>query len=118
MLAPRRVPPWRIASVAALNTSMKETGPEATPRVEATRSPAGRRRLKAKPVPPPLIWIIAAHFTASKIPGMESSTGRTKQAESCPSSRPAFINVGEFGISSRRVMSRRNCSSARPGSRP
>jgi hypothetical protein len=34
-----------------------------------------------------------------------SSTGSTKQAESCPSGRPAFISVGEFGSKSRRVIS-------------
>ena len=32
---------------------MKETGPEATPVVLFTMSPAGRSRLKLKPVPPP-----------------------------------------------------------------
>ena len=32
------------------------------------------------------------------------ATGRTKQAESCPSSRPAFINVGELGRKSRLIM--------------
>jgi hypothetical protein len=32
---------------------MNETGPDATPMVERTTSPDGRRRLKPKPVPPP-----------------------------------------------------------------
>ena len=36
-------------------------------------------------------------FTASKISSMESPTGSTKQAESWPSSEPAFISVGELG---------------------
>jgi hypothetical protein len=40
---------------------------------------------KEKPVPPPLLWIRAVFFTVSKIDSIESSTGRTKQAESCPS---------------------------------
>ena len=53
MLAPRRVPPCLMASVAASKTFMKETGPLATPIVLCTRSEAGRRREKAKPVPPP-----------------------------------------------------------------
>ena len=38
------------------------------PLVDATRSPAGRRRENAKPVPPPVCWMIAAHLTASKMP--------------------------------------------------
>ena len=53
MLAPRRVPPCLIASVAESNTFKNETGPDATPIVERTRSPAGLRRENAKPVPPP-----------------------------------------------------------------
>jgi hypothetical protein len=53
MLAPRRLPPWRTFSVAQSKMRMKETGPEAMPPVEATKSPWGRKREKAKPVPPP-----------------------------------------------------------------
>ncbi len=53
MFAPRRVPPCLMVSVATSKTFMKETGPLATPMVERTRSFFGRRRLKAKPVPPP-----------------------------------------------------------------
>ena len=53
MLAPRRVPPCFTASVAALKTFMKETGPLATPPVELTVLPLARRREKEKPVPPP-----------------------------------------------------------------
>jgi hypothetical protein len=34
-----------------------------------------------------------------------SSTGSTKQAESCPNGRPAFISVGEFGTKSRLAIS-------------
>ncbi len=40
---------------------------------------------------------MAISFRAPKIPSIESSTGRTKQAESCPRERPAFIRVGELG---------------------
>ena len=97
MFAPRRVPPCLICSVAVLKMRRKETGPEATPPVEPTRAFLGRRREKEKPVPPPDLWIMAANFTASKISSMESPTGRTKQAESWPSSEPAFISVGELG---------------------
>ena len=56
-------------------------------------------------MPPPLLWIRAVFLMASKMDSMESSTGRTKQAESCPSSRPAFIRVGLLGRNSRLVMS-------------
>jgi len=41
---------------------------------------------------------------AVKIDSSESSTGRTKQAASCPSSVPAFMSVGEFGRNSRAVI--------------
>ena len=97
MFAPRRVPPCFTASVAILNTRIKLTGPEATPPVELTGAPFCRRRENEKPVPPPDLWMSAAFFTVSKIASMLSSTGSTKQAESCPNGRPAFISVGEFG---------------------
>ena len=97
MLAPRRVPPCLICSVAVLKMRRKETGPEATPPVEPTRLALGRRREKEKPVPPPDLWIMAANLTASKISSMESATGSTKQAESWPRGRPAFMRVGELG---------------------
>jgi len=83
--------------VAVLKMRRKDTGPEATPPVVPTREFLGRRREKEKPVPPPDLWIMAANFTASKISSMESPTGSTKQAESWPSSEPAFISVGELG---------------------
>ena len=105
MLAPRRVPPCLTASVAWLNTRMNETGPDETPCVERTWSPAGRRREKENPVPPPDLWMMAVSRTAPKIESMESAIGRTKQAESCCSSRPAFIRVGEFGRKSSDVIS-------------
>ena len=54
MFAPRRVPPCFTASVEASYNFMKETGPLATPVVERTIDPFGRRREKEKPVPPPL----------------------------------------------------------------
>ncbi len=82
MLAPRRVPPCLIVSVAASNTFMKDSGPEETPLVERTTSLAGRTREKEKPVPPPLLWIRAVCLMASKMLSIESPTGRTKQAES------------------------------------
>ncbi len=77
MLAPRRAPPCLTASVAALKTRRKDTGPDARPPVECTTSSLGRRREKAKPVPPPDCWMIAAAFTDSKISSIESPTGRT-----------------------------------------
>ena len=87
MLAPRRTPPCRIASVAVLNTSMNDTGPDAIPIVERTTSPEGRSRENEKPVPPPVCWIIAAHFTASKISGIASPTGTS-----------IFLTTGVFAV--------------------
>ena len=104
MLAPRRVPPCLMVSVAASKTLMKESGPVETPAVESTTSFLGRRREKEKPVPPPLLWMRAVFLMASKMESMESSTGRTKQAESWPSSRPAFMSVGQLGRNSRPAM--------------
>jgi len=106
MLAPLRVPPCLMVSVAVSKTVMKDTGPLATPWVESTLSRSGRMREKENPVPPPLLWIMAACLMASKMLSMESSTGRTKQADSCPRLLPAFIRVGELGMKSRLVMSR------------
>ncbi len=97
-MAPRRVPPCFTASVAASKIFKKESGPLATPLVLRTRSPAGRSRSKAKPVPPPVFCTRAICFSEVKIPSMLSSTGNTKQALSCCRSLPAFINVGELGI--------------------
>ena len=111
MFAPRLVPPCLIASVAASKTRRNETGPDATPIVERTRSPFGRRREKAKPVPPPDWWMTAVSLIAPKMPGMLSGTGSTKQAESCWISRPAFIRVGELGRKSRSCMIARNFGS-------
>ena len=123
MLAPRRTPPCRIASVAVLNTSMNETGPDATPMVERTTSPDGRSRENAKPVPPPVCWIIAAHFTASKISGIASPTGSTKHADSCPTacrrSSASASSAETRAAPSRRRISlptrrRRRCGAPRP----
>ena len=105
MFAPRRVPPCLTCSVAVLNIFRKEMGPEAMPPVEPTRASWGRSREKEKPVPPPDLWIMAAFLTASKMPSMESSTGSTKQAASCPRSVPAFIRVGELGRKVQEVIS-------------
>ncbi len=90
---------------------MKETGPLATPPVLATMSPAGRSRLNANPVPPPLWWMSAASFSVSKIRSIESSTGSTKQAASCCIGRPALPSVGEFGRKRSDVSRSRNCAS-------
>ncbi len=97
ILAPLLVPPCLTASVAALKTFIKLTGPLATPPVEFTEEPLGRSLEKLKPVPPPLLCINAAFFTLSKMPSILSSIGRTKHALSCPKGLPAFIRVGEFG---------------------
>ena len=105
MLAPRRVPPCLMVSVAASNTLMNDSGPEETPLVDMTTSLWGRTRENEKPVPPPLLWMSAVFLMASKIDSMESPTGRTKHAESWPSSRPAFMRVGLLGTNSSLVMS-------------
>ncbi len=76
---------------------MKETGPEAIPCVDLTISPLGLSLENEKPVPPPDWCIRAIYFRASKIPLIESSTGSTKHAESCPIGVPAFMSVGELG---------------------
>ena len=93
-------------NLAESKTRMNETGPLATPIVERTRSFEGRRRENEKPVPPSDLWMMAVFLTVSKMPSIESSTGRTKQAESCWRSRPAFTSVGEFGRKSSEAMSR------------
>ena len=104
MFAPRRRPPCLITSVAALKTRMNEIGPEATPSVDCTGEPSGRICEKLYPVPPPVLWMIAPYFMLSKIPSIESGTGRVKQAESWPISVPAFISVGEFGRNRRPII--------------
>ncbi len=104
MLAPLLHPPCFMASVAALKTRMKETGPLATPPVEPTMSPSGLRELKEKPVPPPDWCMMAVCLTASNMEARESSTGRTKQAASCWRRLPAFIRVGELGRNSRELI--------------
>ena len=43
ILAPRRTPPCLTTSVIVLTMFINETGPEATPRVELTVEPAGRK---------------------------------------------------------------------------
>ena len=76
MLAPRRVPPCLMVSVAASKTLMKESGPLETPLVLSTTSLCGRRREKEKPVPPPLLWMRAVFLMASKMDSMESPDGQ------------------------------------------
>ncbi len=83
MFAPRLVPPCFTASVAWLKTFIKEMGPEATPPVVRTTSFLGLNLEKEKPVPPPDLCMIAACFTDSKIPSIESSIGSTKHADNC-----------------------------------
>ena len=53
IFAPRLVPPCLTASVAALNTSINETGPDETPIVERTTLFLGLNFEKENPVPPP-----------------------------------------------------------------
>ncbi len=111
MFAPLRVPPCFTASVAALKTFIKLTGPLATPPVDLTVDPFALSLEKLNPVPPPLLCISAAFFIDSNIPSMVSSIGRTKHALSCPKGLPAFINVGELGRNSRFDIISKNSSS-------
>nr|WP_222829120.1 hypothetical protein [Oceanithermus profundus] len=104
MLAPRRLPPWRISSVARSKTRRNESGPEARPPVRVTRSPSGRTAEKLKPVPPPDWCTRAVSCRVWKIASTASSIGSTKQAESWPSGVPAFISVGELGRKSSPAM--------------
>ncbi len=108
IFAPLRRPPCLTASVAVSKTRMNETGPLAAPMVPLTMSPRGRRRLNENPVPPPDLWMSAMWARLAKIPSRVSSTGRTKQAESCPMEVPAFIRVGEFGRKRRLEVSEKN----------
>jgi hypothetical protein len=87
---------------------MNETGPLAAPIIPLTISPRGRRRANENPVPPPDLWMSAMLVRLLKIPSRVSSTGRTKQAESCPLAVPAFIRVGEFGRKRRLDISEKN----------
>jgi hypothetical protein len=64
-------------SVAQSKILMKETGPEASPPVERTRSAFGRSLEKEKPVPPPVRCTRAIDFTASKMLSIVSSRGIT-----------------------------------------
>ena len=105
MLAPLRRPPCFITSVAVSYILAKDMAPEATPPVVLTTSRFGRRCEKENPVPPPVLWIIAAAFKVSNMLSMESSMGRTKQALSCLNTVPAFMRVGELGMNSSLVIS-------------
>ena len=77
MFAPRRVPPCFTTSVILSKICMKERAPEATPCVFFTLSPLGRRRLKAKPVPPPDFWMSDWAVSDLVMPSIESGTGST-----------------------------------------
>ncbi|OQA20681.1 MAG: hypothetical protein BWY60_01151 [Actinobacteria bacterium ADurb.Bin346] len=111
IFAPRLVPPCFIVSVAALNTVINDMGPLETPFVDRTTSFFGLIFEKEYPTPPPDFCINAVSFKASNIFSIESPTGSTKQAASCWSSLPAFINVGELGRKSRSAIMSKNCLS-------
>ncbi len=66
----------------------------------------GRSSSKANPVPPPAFWMSAVCLIESKIPSIESGTGRTKHALNMPIDRPAFISVGLLGMNRQDVISR------------
>ena len=95
------MPPFLITSVILLNISIKDIGPDAVPFVLEIKSPFGLMRLKLNPVPPPLFCIRDIIFIELNMLSSESSIGSTKHAANCPTSVPAFINVGELGKNSK-----------------
>jgi hypothetical protein len=104
----------RMTSVATSNTRMKGTGPLDTPRVLATRSPAGRSRENENPVPAPAWCSTTVVANVVKIDSRESSNPNTKHADRTPTPVPAFISVGEFGrnSSARKLCENRSAHSA------
>ena len=56
----------------ASQTSMNESGPEASAPTPFTGAPIGRRVEKSCPMPPPCCMVSAASFTFSKMPAMSS----------------------------------------------
>ncbi len=97
MLAPRRVPPCLMVSVAASKTLMNESGPLETPLVLFTTSLCGRTREKEKPVPPPLLWMRAVFLMASKMDSMESPTGQDEAGRQLAQLTPGVHEGGAVG---------------------
>ena len=77
---------------------MKATGPVDLPLEVPIISSLGLSLEKEKPVPPPILWIIAISRIVFRIDSISSSTGRTKHAESDWPTLPELTKVGVFGI--------------------
>ena len=113
MFAPSRLPPWVTRVETDDRWLRTATGPQALPCVVEMPAPFGRMGERAKPVPPPYFWTIAASLAVVMIPSMLSSRPITKHAESVPAPVPAFISVGELGTNSSVDMIEKKSSSAR-----
>ena len=67
----------------ASQTSMNDSGPEASAATPFTSAPLGRMVEKSYPIPPPCCMVSAASFSMSKIPPMLSGiVPMTKQLNS------------------------------------
>ena len=67
----------------ASQTSMNDSGPEASAPTPLTGAPLGRSVEKSYPIPPPACIVSAASLSASKMPDIESSmVPMTKQLNS------------------------------------
>jgi hypothetical protein len=79
-------------------TSMKESGPEASAPTPFTGAPRGRRVEKSCPMPPPCCMVSAASLRFSKMPDMSSGMApMTKQLNSVtvrPVPAPAITRPG------------------------
>ena len=104
MLAPSRLPPCVTSDETDDRCRRTATGPQAVPWVLLMGDPLGRICERAKPVPPPNFWTMAASLAELMIPSMLSSSPMTKQADRVPCFVPAFMRVGEFGTNSRFFM--------------
>ena len=83
IIAPRRAPADMMVRHMASQTSMNESGPEASAPTPATGAPWGRMVEKSKPMPPPCCRVRAASFSISKMPPMLSGMlPMTKQLNS------------------------------------
>ena len=82
-MAPRREPADIIVLHIESQTSMNETGPDASAAIPFTSEPFGLIVLKSYPIPPPCCIVKAASFSISKMPLMLSGiTPITKQLNS------------------------------------
>ena len=83
IMAPRRQPALMMVRHIESQTSMKESGPEASAPTPFTGAPRGRSVEKSCPMPPPCCMVSAASRRFSKMPDMSSGMApMTKQLNS------------------------------------